>query len=474
MMLWCSAEADRATGGHSSRVWTASGVSIDSRSLTAGDLFVALRDHRDGHDFVALAFEAGAAAAVVSRKPQGVEDNATLLLVDDAQLALERLGVAGRNRCSAKVVAVTGSVGKTSSKEMLRLLLLKRGRTHAAERSHNNHWGVPLTLANLPRAADFAVVEIGMSRRGEIMPLSKMACPHTALVTAVAPAHLEALGSLEEIAAEKAEVFSGLEAGGTAVVNTDFPSSEIVLRKARESGARVVTFGTSPGVDWRLVEARASGQGTEVQAEHEGCSRSFRLAARGRHFAVNAIGVLAVASSVGADPFDGTVELSKWTPPVGRGNCHSIVLDQGKGRHSIRLLDDAYNANPASLAAALDVLAETAPGERSSGSGIGRRIAILGDMLELGGAAAEVHAGFAEHPSMQEISLVHCAGPLMRNLYDSLPLEKRGFWSEGAESLAAKAHRLAAAGDIVLVKGSNASQISVVARAIRNLGRAGQ
>ena len=470
MMLWSSNDADLATGGHSSREWAASGVSIDSRSLDSGDLFVALRDRRDGHDFVAAAFKGGASASLVSRKPRGVPDDAALLVVDDVQEGLKKLGVAGRTRSKARIVAVTGSVGKTSSKEMLRLVLSKQGKTHVAERSFNNHWGVPLTLAKLPSDADYAVVEIGMNRRGEIGPLSNMTRPNTALITRVASAHLEALGSLDEIAAEKAEVFSGLEPGGTAIVNIDSPASAVVLERAQEAGAKMVTFGRAAGADWRLVDARVCSEGTVVRAVHGGRSQIFRLAARGRHFAANALGVLAAAADIGVDPVIAAIDLRDWTPPPGRGNRHSIVLDGDVGTRSICLLDDAYNANPASLAAALEVLAETALGNNCNGLGIGRRIAVLGDMLELGSAAVDLHASFADHPSMGAISLVHCSGPLMRNLYDALPADKRGCWCESAQSLAAKAHRLAGAGDVVLVKGSKGSQISLVAQAIRNLG----
>src|SRR6056297_535529 len=284
MTLWTSAEAARATGGRSAVDWQATGVSIDTRTLRPGDLFVALSAARDGHDFVAQALDKGASAALVSHVPPGVDaTTAPLLIVDDVQSALEAMGRAARARTKARVVAITGSVGKTSTKEMLRTVLARQGRTHAAEASYNNHWGVPLTLARMPVETDYAVLELGMNAPGEIAPLARLARPHVALVTTIAPAHLEAFGQIEGIAHEKAAIFEGLEPGGTAIVNVDLDTSAILLDAARAAQAHVVSFGTE-GREYRLAEVQIAGDSTVVQAVINGETALFKLASAGRHF----------------------------------------------------------------------------------------------------------------------------------------------------------------------------------------------
>lgn len=470
MTIWTSQEAEKATGGRLTVGWRATGVSIDTRTIMPGDLFVALRDRRDGHDFVTQALNSGAAAALVERRPEGVSGDAPLLIVDDVQTALEGLGVEARRRCRAKVIAVTGSAGKTSSKDMLRLVLSFQGKTHAAERSYNNHWGVPLTLARMPASADYAVIEIGMNQPGEIAPLSRMARPHAAIITMIAPAHLAAFDSLEDIAKEKSSIFEGLEPGGAAILNASSAEFETMHSIARQTSAQVVTFGSAADAQYRLVEDRFVESGTVARALVDGRTQFFRLAALGRHFAENALGVLAAVAAVDADPVVAALDLGRWMPPDGRGVKHTVRLDEYSEDATIDLLDDAFNANPASLSASLNVLAAARPGAAPSHSRPGRRVAILGDMLELGRGEADMHASFADHPSMDSVAVVHCAGPLMRNLHDALPPEKRGRWCSSAESLADKAHALAGPGDVVLVKGSKGSRISLVAAAIKNLG----
>ena len=466
MTLWTCREAERATGGRSTGRWQATGVSIDSRSLEPGDLFVALSDKRDGHDFVAAALTAGAAAAMVSRVPENAPDGAPLLVVADVLDGLRRLGAAGRNRNRGKVIAVTGSVGKTSTKEMLRLVLSRQGRTHAAARSHNNHWGVPLTLARMPQDSEYAVIEIGMNRQGEIAALSGLARPRAGMITEIAPAHLAAFDAIDKIAEEKASLFSGLQADGVAVLNADSPAIEILEAAARHAKAKIVHFGAGAGVSHRLIEAQIVDAGTAMRIERHGRPQCVMLAAQGRHFARNALGALAVVEAVGADPVVAALDLRDWKPPAGRGNCESIILDWEKP--PLTLIDDAFNANPVSMEAALDVLAVRNLAEQQPQ---GRRIAVLSDMLELGDAAAVMHADIAKLPSVESVELVHCAGPLMRVLYDSLPAGKRGEWRQTAAELAALARQLASPGDAVLVKGSKGSQASLVADAFRRLGK---
>src|SRR5690606_18413478 len=384
--------AAAATGGHATRDFAITGISIDTRTIQPGDLFVALQAARDGHDFVAQALEKGAAAALVSRIPEGVAPDAPLLTVPDVLPALEALGRAGRARMQGKVIAITGSVGKTSTKEMARIALAGQGRIHAAEASYNNHWGVPLTLARMPADTDFAIIEIGMNHPGEIEPLARLARPHVAMITTVAAAHLEAFGAIEGIAREKGAIFRGLLQPGTAVLPEDLGVTPLLRDYADEAGAIVIGFGEHGMA--RPIKAETGDGVTRVRARVLGETVDFTLATAGSHFVMNAVGVLAALSAAGADLAEAARHLSDWHPPLGRG----AVEDLG----GIRLIDDAYNSNPTSLAAGLATLA------RLTG---GRRIAILGDMLELGPDEIALHRGMADDPSMAAVDLVHTAGP---------------------------------------------------------------
>ncbi len=470
MPLWTSDDAAAATGGQNTRDWAATGVSIDTRSLQPGDLFVALTDQRDGHDFVAQALAKGAAAALVSRTPEGVPQDAPLLRVPDVLEALGDLGRAARARTAARVVGVTGSVGKTSTKEMLRAVLSRQGRTHAAEGSFNNHWGVPLTLARMPSDTEFAVIEIGMNHPGEIAPLAKMARPHVAMITTVAAAHLEAFDSIEGIAREKASIFEGLEPGGIAVINADLPVTPILVAAAKAAGASVVSFGEADGADYRLETAQLAQDTLIVHARHRGERILFKVMSPGRHFARNALGVLAVAEALGGDLALASCDLASWDPPLGRGARETVVLDIVDDHLTVDLLDDAFNANPTSMAAALDILAASRTTDGIGRVAAGRRIAVLGDMLELGPDEGRMHEEIAALPTLKSVAQVHCVGPLMRRLYDRLPPQQRGEWHETAERLAARAHVLVDAGDVILIKGSKGSKVSLVVDAIRKLG----
>jgi len=464
MTLWKAKEAAKATGGKVTSDWSANGVSIDTRTISEGDLFVALKDVRDGHDFVAQALEKGASAALVSRIPDGVSEDAPLLIVDDVLSALEDLGHAARARTSAKVVGVTGSVGKTSTKEMLRTVLSGQGKAHAAEASYNNHWGVPLTLARMPQDADFAVIEIGMNHPGEIAPLSRMARPHVAMVTTVAPAHLEAFENIEGIANEKAAIFEGLVSDGIAVINADIETSPILRAAAQNSEARVVSFGEREDADACALNVSIVDQATLVAARFDDEKAIFKIAAPGRHFALNGLATLAVAKSLGLDLAVAMADIGQWKPPAGRGTRERIVLDIVEDHHFFDLIDDAFNANPTSMIASLEVLAAAQAGAS------GRRVAVLGDMLELGSDEMAMHASIADQGSIQDLDLVHCVGMRMRALYDALPESKAGRWVEAAEELAADAHCLVRSGDVLLVKGSKGSKVSLVVDAVRKLG----
>ncbi len=471
MTLWTAAEAAEATGGRAQGDWTASGVSIDTRSLAPGDLFVALKDVRDGHDFVAQALGKGAAAALVSRVPDDVAPDAPLLVVKDVLTGLQDLGRAGRARMTGKVAAVTGSVGKTSTKEMLLAIFADQGRTHASVASYNNHWGVPLTLARMPRDTEYAVIEIGMNHPGEIAPLSKMAKPHVALVTTVAAAHLEAFEDISGIAVEKASIFEGVVPNGIAVLNADVETSAILMAKALDCKLRNISFGKH-GYDFRLLRADLQGDTTVVQAQMGADPLLFKLSSPGAHFAMNALGALAVVAALRADIALAVGSLGRWKPYKGRGQRERIYLDVVDTRLTLELLDDSYNANPTSMAAALEVLAAVPVTNNIGRVSKGRRIAYLGDMKELGPDAVALHAGLAHLEATSKIDEIHCIGPLMRALYDLLPEAQRGEWYETSQEVLPRLKRHLDSGDVVLAKGSLSMKLGLIVDAIRKMGHA--
>ena len=458
-MLWTARDAARATGGTVASDWTAGPLSIDSRAIRPGETFVALRAARDGHDFVADALAKGAGAALVSRVPDGVPPE-RLLVVDDVQRGIEALGAFARARTRAKVVAVTGSVGKTSTKEMLRHVLDDQAPTHAAIKSYNNHWGVPLTLANCPPDAAYAVIEVGMNHPGEIAPLARQARPDVAMVTIVAPVHLEAFDDgLDGIAREKAAIFEGLR-GGTALWNADGATAAILARAAARHGS--ASFGTGEGADWRLLRTTPGPDSVTGLAATPVGEVAFRVGAPGAHFALNALAVLAAVHHLGGDVARAALALSDWSAPEGRGRRHAVRL--GPDAPPVDLFDDAYNANPASVGAALDLLAGTDVPKRA------RRVAVLGDMRELGPSGPDLHAALARHPAVEGIDAVHTVGPLMRRLHDALPPDLRGIHAEDAEAMAARMRDLLRPGDAVTVKGSLSMRMARVVDAVRALG----
>jgi UDP-N-acetylmuramoyl-tripeptide--D-alanyl-D-alanine ligase len=470
--LWTRAVAEAATGGAGPRDWSAGGVSIDSRSLRPGDLFVALTAARDGHDFVADALARGAAAALVARRPAGVAADAPLLMVPDVLEALRALGQAARARFRGRVVAVTGSVGKTGTKEMLRLALGAQGSVHAAEKSFNNHWGVPLTLARMAPGLDFAVLEIGMNAPGEIAPLARLARPDVAMVTTVAAVHLAAFPDLRAIAREKAAIFAGLAPGGTAILNRDIPEYPILLAAARRAGARPVRFGAAGRPEFRLDEVQVTQGGTCAAARARGVPFLFRLPVPGRHLAMNALGVIAAVDALGGDIARAALALGAWRPPDGRGARWRVLLGPAGLDGAITLIDESYNASPEAMAAALEVFAGAEPEDGQGRVRRGRRVAFLADMLELGPRERELHAGLARVPALGAVTTVHCAGDRMRALYDALPGPQRGEWFATAEDMAVRARRLLDAGDIAMVKGSNGSRVAKVVEAIKRMGEA--
>jgi len=439
-MLWPADELAAAIGAPEAAGFAASGVSIDTRSLQPGDLFVALAGERDGHDFVAEALAKGAAGAMVSRDVPGLEN---VLRVEDTLAGLTRLGEFARARSAARIVAVTGSVGKTTTKEMLRRALAGFGAVHAADASFNNHIGVPLTLARLPRAADFAVLELGMNHPGEIAPLARLTRPHVAVITAIAGAHIGLMGSLAAIAAEKATIFLGLTPGGTAVLPADsefFAAVESFVPVT----ARQVAFGAGDLAQVRLLAADSDATGCAMLAEIGGLRLRLRLAAPGRHMAMNAVAALAACQALGADAEQAAAALDGFAPFAGRGVRKTIAL----GDAEAVLLDESYNASGASVRAALEVL-RLQPG---------RHVAVLGDMLELGDAARDEHEALAAEVDNAADVLFAC-GQMMEFLFHRMPVAKQGGYAETAAMLAPLVRAAARPGDSILVKGSYGSRM---------------
>jgi UDP-N-acetylmuramoyl-tripeptide--D-alanyl-D-alanine ligase len=458
-VLWTSTEAEAATLGKASQPFEVTGISIDTRTLAPGDLFVALQgDARDGHDFVAAAFDAKAAAALVTRDPGNLATGATLLTVGHTQRGLEDLARASRTRTNGKIIAVTGSAGKTTTKEMLRLACGALGRTHASAASYNNQWGVPLTLAAMPRDTQYGVIEIGMNHFGEIRALASFARPHVALITTIAPAHLEFFGNCEAIADAKSEIFECVEPGGAALIPADSPyAARLVARAHQAHVSRILTFGRDKSADARLIETREHDGGQTVEAEILGRALTIRLGAPGAHIAANAIGALLAVAEAEGDILNAAAALSNFEALKGRGAQFRVTIPGGH----IDVIDESYNANPASMTAALSLLgaAETR----------GRRIAVLGDMLEMGPGGIAHHGAIAKDIEAAKVDLVFANGTQMHALWDVLPASRRGAYGGASAEIAPKLIETLAPGDTVLVKGSLGSKMAVIIDALKKL-----
>jgi len=436
-----------------------SGLSIDSRTVAPGEAFFAIADRRDGHEFVPAALTARAGLAVVAaeRRAQFVPD-LPLLVVPDVLAGLRDLAAAARARTAAKVVAVTGSVGKTGTKEMLRLALSKDGATHASIASYNNHWGVPLSLARCPADAQYAVLEMGMNHAGEIAPLSRLCRPHIALITTIAPVHLEFFGSLTKIADAKSEIFLGLEPGGAAILNRDIAQFTHLKRRAQEAGvARIVSFGEHAKADARLLKCALQPHCSTVLARIFDTELTYKIGAPGRHLVNNSLAVLVTAVLAGADLALAALALAEFKAAAGRGAPIEIEVSGG----SALVIDESYNANPASIAAALALLGQAVIGPR------GRRIAVLGDMLELGSKGPALHRALAKSVIDNSVDLVFCCGPLMRHLWQALPPTRRGFYAENSAALEGEVLAALRAGDVVMVKGSLGSRMGPIVKALQ-------
>lgn len=464
--LWTSAEAAAATGGRAVGRWLATGVSIDTRDLAAGSLFVALKDKRDGHDFVPAAYGAGAGAALVERR---VGDGPALV-VPNALKGLEALGVAARDRCPARRVGVTGSVGKTSMKEALALIFRAAGRGHASEKSYNNHWGVPLSLARMPRATERAVFEMGMNHSGEIRALSAMVKPHIGVVTKIAPAHLENLGSMEAIADAKAEIFEHLDNWGAAVIPGDDEFAERLGERAGAAGAGwLVRFGADRQAEARVTDFVWTPESASGRVDVFGQTAEFSLRTGGAHWGAMAAGALAAAYLADVPLGLAAEALSEFGALAGRG----VVSQWPVGGGDVTVIDETYNANPTSMQAAIESL-----GAREPGAG-GKRIAVLGAMMELGPESDALHARLAPVLEAARVDVVHVVGAQAEPLFNALPASLRGVFLGahlrgnhgsslgGTAEICATLLQQAGAGDVILIKGSNAVGLSAVVDGLR-------
>jgi UDP-N-acetylmuramoyl-tripeptide--D-alanyl-D-alanine ligase len=437
-----------------------SGISIDTRTLEWGDLFFAIKgDARDGHEFVREALEKGAAAAVIDEMhAPSFSGVGPLFVVTDAQAALERLGMRARERSLAYITAITGSVGKTSTKDMARIALSRFGETHASAASYNNQWGVPLSLARMPLSARYGLFEIGMNHAGEIETLVKFVKPHVAIVTRVAPVHLEYFSSIEDIADAKAEIFSGVVDGGVAILNRDdemFDRLSAAVDSSRVG--HVFTFGADERAHARLLSYETVNDQGVVEADAFGRRLTYRIGAPGLHFALNSLAVLALAHVLDLDLAEAAQALADFAPPKGRGQREKLSAFGG----DVTLIDESYNANPTSVRAALELLKATSPGPA------GRRVAVLGDMLELGPRSGELHAELAQDLVRANVDLLFTAGPMMAQLFYASPDAMRGAHRSSAQELESVVVGALKPGDVVMVKGSNGSRMMRIVAAIK-------
>jgi len=445
-VLWSSQKADEMLGGVSTEPWVCSGISIDTRTLEQGDLFVALEGEAgDGHAFLQDAVQKGAAAAIVS---QAVNISLPILHVGDTLEALGKLGIAARERSPAYRIAVTGSVGKTSTKEMLKWVFKDQGLTHGSVASYNNHWGVPLTLARMPQETRFAIFEVGMNHAGEIRPLTQMIKPHMAIITPVVEAHTEFFNSVEDIARAKAEVFEGMRKGSVVILNCDNPHFELLSQLAQEHALSVYGFGESENADFRLFSWKGEADKSEVVADMKGEKITYTLPIPGIHWALNSLAVLGAVLLSGADVKKAAQSLATAEAPSGRGKRY-------KGDFTV--IDESYNANPTSMRAALAVLGQ---------SESGRKIAVLGDMREIGELSRVRHEELLESLLENKIDLVFCCGPYMAYLYERLPSVMKGGYVPTSLELIPLVLEAVEPGDVISVKASLGTRVKPIVEAL--------
>lgn len=424
-------------------------ISIDSRAVQKGDLFIAIKgENNDGHDYLKQAFDRAAAAALAHKDADSAYP---LIIVPDTMAALNRLAAAARARTSGKMIAITGSVGKTSTKEALRLCLSGQGRTHASVASYNNRWGLPLSLARMPADTDFGIFEIGMNHAGEIAPLTRLTRPDIAIITTIDPVHIGHFDSLEQIAAAKAEIFDGLQPGGTAILNRDNEFFEYLVEKAKTAGVEnIIAFGTQSKASARAIAIDLQADHSEVQADILGTEVSYKISVPGRHLVINSLAVLAGVHAAGGDIVQASEAFAALTAFKGRGARCEINTAFGP----LTVIDESYNASPVSVRAALKTLGQNTAHPR--------RIAVLGDMRELGEHSDALHAGLAETANSGCVDQIFACGPHMKALWDKINPDLKGQYTENSTALASLLPSCLQAGDIIMVKGSLGSHMAVI------------
>lgn len=448
--LWDESWVLEATGGKVYGKWNSSGFSVDSRNVKPGDIFVALKGERhDGHDFVLDALKT-AAAAMVERIPENCDPKKhNIILVSDSLASLKKLAIFNRNRCKAKIIAVTGSVGKTSTKEQLKLAFSKLGRTYSSAGNYNSQIGAPLSLASMPLDTEFGIFELGMSHSGEMSVLSKIFKPDISIITTIAPVHLENFSSVEGIAKAKSEIFSGMNQDGTAILNSDNQYIGILESEAIRNGIKsIIKFGCNSDNEGYLISCESDDGGVKIESNIFKKKVDYTMLSQGKHHAVNALSVLLSVGSLGLDVQKAADGLKSFTDVKGRGAVKEIIL---KDKKKITLIDDSYNASVLSIKAALDVL--------SKKSKCKRKVAILADVLELGEISIKEHKGLLDSVEKSNVDKVIAVGPLMKELFDILPARLKLHHFNDHNEAIRSIDRLLEESDCVLVKGSFGTKI---------------
>ena len=467
-VFWNKFTAEAATLGQSKSFWEASGISYDTRKINKGDLFIALPGKRDGHDFVKAAFDNGATAAMVSKIPKGFNENDKLLVVDDVMKALVRMAKTARNRSKAVFIGITGTSGKTSTKDMGGLVFERFGKTHFSEKSYNNILGCSLTLATIPIDTEYVLVEIGTNNLGEIAELSKIVKPDYVVITDVSIGHMEGLKSLDNIVQEKASICLGQKHMGTAILPSDIEKFNQLKAKVEDFGSKVISFGEDESSDLRISNIEVLRDViTSTILDQEQNLWNIKLKTAGKHYMKNAAGLLALVASLKLNSSKAISALQNWSPLAGRGQVLEIKLKDGNFNISIKLIDESYNANPGSVKSSLETLACIFTNKKNKCKHC-RRIAVLGDMLELGLSEVQEHVNISKFARLDKIDKIYCVGPRMRKLFDVLPSSKRGFWTETAEEMQHVLVNKLENGDIVMIKGSFSMGMNIIVNKLKD------
>ncbi len=467
--LWNKFTAEAATLGQCKSFWEATGISFDTRKIIKGDLFIALPGKRDGHDFVKEAFENGAAAAMVSEIPKGLNDSDKLLVVDDVMKALVRMAKSARNQSNAIFIGITGTAGKTSTKDMGGLVFKEYGKTYFSEKSYNNILGCSLTLATIPKDTQYVLVEIGTNSLGEIAELSHIVQPDHVIITDVSIGHLEGLKSLDNIVEEKASICSGQTQKGLAIIPSGIEKFSQLEAKVRNFGSNVISIGDDESSDVRIstIEVLENAITAKI-IDQKQKSWNVKLKTAGKHYIKNATALLALVSSLNLDLSKAILALQSWSPLAGRGQVLEVKLKASNCNKIIHLIDESYNANPSSVRSSLETLACIFTNKKGKGEHY-RRIAVLGDMLELGFSELKEHVNISKFARLNKIDVIYCVGSRMKKLFDVLPYSKQGYWTETAEEMQHVLINKLKNGDIVMVKGSLSMGMKTIVNKLKNI-----